>query len=150
MSRILKINPVYGEAYATGAHFFEINRRYEEAIQYYRKALELNGALWEARSQLGVNLMRQGEDAEARQQLEKCYNAHFRNAETVNSLRLLDSLNNFETFKTGNADLRLNKKEAALLRPYIEPEMKRAIATYEKKYQMKLPGPVHLEVYPKS
>jgi hypothetical protein len=26
--------------------------------------------------------------------------------------------------------------------------MQRAIATYEKKYQMKLPGPVHLEVYP--
>ncbi len=42
----------------------------------------------------------------------------------------------------------LNKKEAALLRPYIEPELQRAIATYEKKYKMKLPGPVRLEVYP--
>ena len=148
MARILKINPAYGEAYATGAHFFEINRRYEEAIQYYRKALELNGTLWEARSQLGVNLMREGEDTEARQQLEKCYEAHFRNAETVNSLRLLDSLVNYETFKTANTELRLSKKESALLLPYIEPEMKRAIATYERKYKMKLPGPVHLEVYP--
>jgi tetratricopeptide (TPR) repeat protein len=44
--------------------------------------------------------------------------------------------------------LRLNKKEAALLRPYVEPEMQRAIATYERKYKMKLPGPVHLELYP--
>ena len=34
------------------------------------------------------------------------------------------------------------------MRPYIEPEMQRAIATYERKYKMKLPGPVHLEVYP--
>ncbi len=148
MARVLKINPAYGEAYAEGAHFFEINRRYEEAIQYYRKALDLNPSLWEARSQLGVNLMRQGEDAEARQQLERCYAAHFRNAETVNSLRLLDSFGNYETFKTANTELRLSKKEAALLRPYIEPEMQRAIATYEKKYKMKLPGPVHLEVYP--
>ncbi len=148
MPRILKIDPAYGEAYATGAHFFEINRRYEEAIQYYRKALELNGTLWEARSQLGVNLMRQGDDIEARQQLEKCYEAHFRNAETKNSLTLLDSLVNYDTFKTANTELMLSKKEAALLRPYIEPEMQRAIATYEKKYQMKLPGPVHLEVYP--
>ena len=39
MDRILKVNPVYGEAYATGAHFFVINRRYEEGIEYYRKAL---------------------------------------------------------------------------------------------------------------
>ncbi len=31
MDRILKINPVYGEAYATGAHFFVINRRYERS-----------------------------------------------------------------------------------------------------------------------
>ena len=148
MQRIQKINPVYGEAYATGAHFFEINRRYEEAIRYYRKALDLNGSLWEARSELGVNLMRQGADAEAKQQLEQCYGAHFRNAETVNSLRLLDTLVNFETFKTANTELRLNKKEAALLRPYVEPEMQRAIATYERKYKMKLPGPVHLELYP--
>ncbi len=148
MIRILKINPVYGEAYATGAHFFEINRRYEEAIQYYRKALDLNGSLWAARSELGVNLMRQGQDAEAKLQLERCYEAHFRNAETVNSLRLLDTFGNFETFKTANTELRLDKKEAPLLRLYIEPEMQRAIAAYEKKYKMKLPGPVHLEVYP--
>jgi tetratricopeptide (TPR) repeat protein len=148
MARILKINPAYGEAYATGAHFFEINRRYEEAVQYFRKALELNGSLWEARSELGVNLMRRGADEEARQQLERCYNAHFRNAETTNSLTLLDSLVNYETFKTPNTELRLNKKEAVLLRPYVEVEMQRDIAAYEKKYKMKLPGPVHLELYP--
>ncbi len=148
MQRILKINPVYGEAYATGAHFFEINRRYDEAIEYYRKALALNADLWSARAELGVNLMRQGNDAEARQQLERCYNAHYRNAEVKNSLTLLDSLVNFETFKTPTTELVLNKKEAALLRPYVEPEMQRAIAAYERKYQMKLPGPVHLEMYP--
>jgi len=147
LPRILKINPVYGEAYSTGGHFFEINRRYEEAIQYYRKALDLNPALWSARSQLGVNLLRQSADTEARQQLELCYNAHFRNAETVNSLRLLDTLDAFETFKTANTELRLSKKEAPLLRPYVEPEMQRAIATYERKYRMKLSGPVHLELY---
>jgi tetratricopeptide (TPR) repeat protein len=148
MDRILKINPAYGEAYATGAHFFEINRRYEEAIAWYRKATELNGALWPARSQLGVNLMRLGQEAEARVQLERCYEAHYRNAETVNSLRLLDSLKDYETFKTATTQLVLNKKEAALLRPYIEPELERAIATYQRKYKMTLAGPVRLEVYP--
>ncbi|HEY3937761.1 MAG TPA: hypothetical protein VGL97_10040 [Bryobacteraceae bacterium] len=148
MPRILKINPVYGEAYATGAHFFEINRRYEEAIAYYRKALQLNDRLWAARSQLGVNLMRLGFESEAKEQLERCYEAHFRDPETVNSLRLLDTLDNYETFKTATTELMINKQEAALLRPYIEPELQRAVATYERKYHMKLPGPVRLEVYP--
>ncbi len=148
MERILKINPTYGQAYATGGHFFEINYRYEEAIAYYRKALSLNPDLWSARSELGVNLMRLGQRDEAREELTICYAAHYRNAETVNSLRLLDSLNNYETFKTPTTELVLSKKEAPLLRPYIEPELERAIAVYQQKYKMKLPGPVHLEVYP--
>ena len=146
--RILKINPAYGEAYSTAGHFFVINRRYDEGIRLYRKALELNPRLWEARAQLGVNLMRLGEEHEARQQLEQCYNANYKSAETVNSLRLLDSYKNFVTFKTPTTILRLHKKEAELLRPYFESELKRDIATYEKKYQMKLKGPVQVEVYP--
>lgn len=148
MDRIFKIDPVYGEAYSTAGHFFMINRRYDDAIRFYRKALELNPELWEARAQLGVNLMRLGVETEARDQLEQCYNAKYQSDETVNSLRLLDSYKNFNTYKTDNTILRLNKKEADLLRPFIEPELKRAIATYEKKYQMKLKGPVQLEVYP--
>jgi cellulose synthase operon protein C len=148
MDRILKIDPAYGEAYAMGGHFFVINYRYEEAIAEYRKALELNGRLWGARSQLGVNLMRLGLESEARAQLEQCYDAHFRDAETVNSLRFLDTMKDYETFKTGSTELLLNKKEADLLRPYIQPELERAIATYERKYKMKLSGPVRLEVYP--
>jgi Flp pilus assembly protein TadD len=148
MDRLLKINPAYGEAYSTAGHFFVINRRYPEGIRSYRKALELNPQLWEARSELGVNLMRLGQEDEARTQLEQCYNANYRNNETVNSLRLLDSYKNFQTFKSDNAILRLHSKEAELLRPYFEAELKKIIATYEKKYQMKLPGPVQVEVYP--
>ena len=148
MDRILKINPVYGEAYSTAGHFFVINRRYQEAIQSYRKAIALNPELWEARSELGVNLMRLGEDKEAYSQLEQCFNAGYQSSETVNSLRLLDSFKKFATYKTDNTILRLDQKEADLLRPYIEAELKRAIATYEKKYQMKLKRPVQLEVYP--
>ncbi|HLH02157.1 MAG TPA: tetratricopeptide repeat protein [Bryobacteraceae bacterium] len=148
MDRILKIDPAYGEAYETGGHFAEINYRYEDAIALYRKALALNEQLWSARSELGVNLMRLGHDEEARTQLEQCYAAHYRNPETVNSLRLLDSLKNYETFKTRTTELVLNKKEAALLRPYFEPELQRVVATYQRKYKMTLPGAVRLEVYP--
>ncbi len=148
IARILKINPIYGEAYSTAGHFFVLNRRYEEGIRLYRKALELNPRLWQARAELGVNLMRLGGEQEARQQLEQCYENGYKNAETVNSLRLLDSYKNFKIYETSNTILRLHKKEADLLRPYIESELKRAIATYEKKYQLKLKGPVQLEVYP--
>jgi tetratricopeptide (TPR) repeat protein len=148
IDRILQINPVYGEAYATAAHFFVLNRRYEEGIELYRKALELNPRLWKARSELGINLMRLGREEEARRHLEQCYENGYQSYATVNTLRLLDSYKNFETFRDGGIILRLHKKEAALLRPYFAAELKRAIATYEKKYGLKLDRPVQLEVYP--
>ncbi len=148
MDRVLAIDPVYGQAYATGAHFYVINRRYEEGVQFYRKALALDAGLWKVRSQLGINLMRIGHEEEGRGELERCFKAHFRDAQTVNALRFLDTLPQYQTFKAGHAELVLNKKEAALLRPYIEPELQRAIATYERKYKMRLPGDVRLEVFP--
>ncbi len=73
IDKILKINPMYGQAYETAGHFFVINRRYEEGIKFYRKAIELKPDLWTARSQLGINLMRLGQEGEARQLLEECW-----------------------------------------------------------------------------
>jgi tetratricopeptide (TPR) repeat protein len=148
MTQILKVNPVYGEAYGVGAHFFTINRRYREAIEYGQKALNLSPQLWSVRSDLGLNLMRVGRAEEARKQFLECYDAHWRDAQTKNALTLLDSLGQYQTFQTGTTELMLNKKEAGLLRPYIEPELQKAVLTYERKYKMKLPGKVRLEVYP--
>jgi len=146
-NRIFKINPIYGEAYVTGGHFFDINRRYEESIKWYRKAIELNPRLWPAHEQLGLNLMRLGQEDEAREHLELCYNNNYASSEVKNALRLLDIYSRLVTFKTDNTILRLDKKEAELLRPYIEPELKRVIATYNKKYKMKLDAPVQLDVF---
>jgi cellulose synthase operon protein C len=148
IDKVLKVNPAYGEAYATAGHFFVLNRRYTEGIKFYRKALDLNPRLWNARAELGVNLMRLGQEGEARNQLEQCYNANYKSAETVNTLRLLDSYANFNIYESNRTILRVAKKESDLLRPYFESEMQRAIATYEKKYQLKLNGPVQVEVYP--
>lgn len=148
IDRILKINPTYGEAYAIAGHYFFINRRYDEEIKAYRKAIELKPDLWSARSELGVVLMQNGDDAEARKLLEECYNAGYRAPSTVNTLKLLDTYKNYETFKTRTTVLRLQKKEAALLRPYFQSELDRAIATYNKKYHFTLDRPVQVEVYP--
>jgi tetratricopeptide (TPR) repeat protein len=148
LEKIRQVNPVYAEGYALIADQLVINRRYEDGISYYRKAIEIDPRRWSARSHLGINLMRLGQEEEPRKQLEMCYDNGYRNEETVNSLRLLDSYKNFVTIKDGETILKLNKKEADLLRPYFDDEMKRIIAAYDKKYKMTLPGPVQVEVYP--
>jgi cellulose synthase operon protein C len=148
LGKIKAVNPGYGEGYAIVARHLVLNRRYTEGVAYYRKAIEADPKLWPARSELGINLMRLGQEDEPRQQLELAYNNGQTDAATSNSLRLLDSYKNFVTIKDDTTILRLHKSEADLLRPYFEEQLHKSIATYEKKYKMKLDGPVQLEVYP--
>ena len=125
-----------------------INRRYEDSIAYLRKAVAATPDLWNAHSELGIDLMRLGREGEARQELEKAYSQPFHDSVTANALTLIDSYKKFTTFETPTTALRLNKKEADVLRPYFQEEMLRSMATYEKKYKYKLSKPVQVEVYP--
>ncbi len=147
-TKIRAVNPGDGEVYARVARQLELHYRYEDAVTYYRKAIEADPRFWAAHSALGIDLMRLGKEAEPLKEIKLSYNNGYRNAATVNSLRLLDSYKNFETFRDNQTILRLSKTEAALLLPYMQAELHRILATYEKKYRMKLPGPVQVEVYP--
>lgn len=137
-----------GKGYETVAHFYMINRRYVECIDYYRKAIAATPDLWSAHSQLGVSLMRMGRFDEARKELQLAYDNHYRDAETANSLTLIDSYSRFEIFRTPTTVLMLNKKEADVLRPYFQEQMSKTMAVYERKYQYKLKEPLQIEVYP--
>ncbi len=148
LAKISAVNPHDGEAYARIAHQLELHYRYQDAVTYYRKAIEADPRLWAAHSGLGIELMRLGQEQEPYKELQLSYENGHRDAATVNSLRLLDSYKNFATTRDGATILKLNKSEFGLLLPNLQPELHTIIATYEKKYRMKLPGPVQVEVYP--
>jgi Tfp pilus assembly protein PilF len=148
LAKIRAVNPGYGEGYAIVARHLVLNRRYEDGVAYYRKAIAVDPKDWLAHSELGINLMRLGEEDEPYKELELAYNNGQTDNPTSNSLKLLDSYKNFVTYKDDTTILKLNKNEADLLRPYFEEQLHAAIATYSKKYKMTLPGPVQLEVYP--
>jgi tetratricopeptide (TPR) repeat protein len=142
------VNSGYGAGYAIVAENLVLNRRYPEGVAYYRKAVEADPKDWGARSQLGINLMRMGQQDEARKELELSYNNGQTDKATVNSLRLLDSYKNFVATKDDTTNVLLWNTEVDLLRPYFEEQLHKAIAIYSAKYKMKLSGPVQLEVYP--
>jgi tetratricopeptide (TPR) repeat protein len=141
-------DPHDARGYETLGRFFVLNRRYDEGIEYYRKAIALDPRLLSARSQLGINLMRMGQEEEAFNQLETCANNGFKDKPTVNSLNLLEALKKFETITTPRLILKMDKKERDLLSPYFQAEVDRILASYEQKYKFKLEKPVQVEVYP--
>ena len=137
-----------GKGYETIAHFFVINRRYEEGIAYYRKAIAAIPDLWSAHSQLGVNLMRLGREEEARKELELAYENHFRDAATSQLAQPDGYVQELQDLRNAHHHPEAEQEGSRALQPYFEAEMKRAMATYEKKYQFNLEGPVQVEVYP--
>ena len=141
-------DPHDARGYNTIGHFFVMNRRYEEGIEYFRKAIALDLALYSAHAELGLNLMRLSQNEEAYRELGIAFNNGLQNSATTNTLKLIDSYKNFVEFKQGLTVLKLGKKEANLLRPYLQAEIDRSIATYEKKYKVTLTKPVAVEVYP--
>ncbi len=146
--KALAYNPTYGDVYATPAHFFVITRRYKEAVELYKKAVEIDPDLWDAQAELGVNLWRLGDEAEARSHLVTAFGGDPFSLTTTNSLRLMDSLKNFRTYSTPRLILKLDGKEADLLRPYFEELLLKALDTYRARYNFDLKRPVQLEVYP--
>lgn len=149
INKMLAVNAAYGAGYALIAHHLILNRRYDDGVAYYRKAIAIEPDLWSAHSQLGINLMRLGQAPEAAKELELAFNNGFTDGATSNSLNLLASIQkNFVTVKNGPMLLLFDKKQADALTPYYEQVMKDAMAAYDKKYQMALPGPVQVEVYP--
>jgi tetratricopeptide (TPR) repeat protein len=141
-------DPKTARGYEIAGHFFTLNRRYEEGIALLRKAVDMDPALYTARADLGVNLMRLGKEQEAYDQLKQCFDNGFASHAVVNSLKLMDTYKNFVTYKTPRMILKVNRKESDLLTPYFASEIDRCIKTYEDKYKIKLTQPVQVEVYP--
>ncbi len=160
--RALAANPGYGDAYAIPAHFYVITRRYREAIAMLQKAVEVEPDLYAAHAELGINLLRENKIDEARPHLELAYQGDRFSAPLVNTLRLLDSFDNFvvsqhpakpaapgsDASHNPGALLRLHKDEAAVLEPYVLDLVNRTIDTYTKRYDFELKQPVIVELYP--
>ena len=156
VDKALAYNPRYGEVYAEQAHFYVITRRYREATERLRKAVAVAPSLWQAHAELGVNLMREGIDDEGRRHLEIAYEGDPYSAKTVNTLRLLDTYDQFDTFEDRGpgadaavrAVFRLDKDESQLLLPYVRELTNRAIDEFTRKYGFELKSPVRVEFYP--
>jgi len=151
----LKQDPHFGDAYAVPAYFEGIRWRQAQAIALYRKALGVQPDLWSAQVQLATWLLRGEHIDEARKWLQAAYQGDPYDPVTVNTLRLLDSLHQFDTLDYGKDEsggpaliMHISPQEAAVLGPYVQRLAERALQTYSRRYQFQLRSPVNIEIYP--
>ncbi len=162
VTRALNYNPRYGLVFEDLAHFEVMRRRYREATPLLRKAIEVQPDLWSAHADLGANLLRQGQIEEARQHLQTAYGGDPYSPTIVNTLRLLDrvsevdvSSNKFTLPASGETAatdveilLRLNRKEAGALHPYVLELVRDSVITFSRRYGYRPTEPLTVELYP--
>jgi tetratricopeptide (TPR) repeat protein len=157
IGKALAENPGYGDIYATPAHFFWINHRYRESVALYEKALAIDPENRKAEVELGINLLRDNRLTEARRHLEAAYEADPFNPKSVNTLRLLDTLEGFATVTVPEKPepggfprlaFRLDKKESPALRAYAGELTSRGIEQFAKRYRLQPKETIVIEIYP--
>ena len=148
VARVLDINPGYGEVYRLAGQHAASRYRFDEAAALAEKALTLDPANSRAAGDLGMHLLRTGDEPGARRALDRSFRADPFDLVTFNLLKMLDTLDQFVTVKEGDIVLKMHRDEAPVLREYAMPLAQDALKTLSAKYAFTPTGPILVEIFP--
>ncbi|HSB11306.1 MAG TPA: tetratricopeptide repeat protein [Blastocatellia bacterium] len=148
IKRALAINPRAGEVFETLAVFAVNNRRYTDAVEFGRRAVELSPNLGSARTQLGIQLLRVGKVDEGRAQLDRAFAGDPFNVWAKNSLDLLDSMKDYVDTVRGPFIIKSEPKESGALSAYAADLAEEAHKMLTAKYRFTPRSPISIEVFP--
>jgi len=146
---VLTINPAYSDVYRVAGDHAARNYRFDEAVDLTRRALAIDTDSTRAQADLGMHLLRTGDEAGSRRALETSFKADPYDVVTFNLLAMLDTVDKFETIRDGDLIVRLHPDEAAVMREHVAPLARQALDTLSKRYQFKPTGPILVEMFPK-
>ncbi len=148
-AKALAIAPRYGEVYRMAGELAAHNYRFDDAVALTRRALSLDPSNPRMEADLGLHLLRTGDEPAARAALEASFKADGFDLVTKNLLDMLDVLDKFETVRDGNLVIRMNKAEAPVLQEYAIPLAHQALKTFSARYDFTPKGPILIEIFPK-
>jgi tetratricopeptide (TPR) repeat protein len=149
VAKALAISPAYGDVFRVAGEMAAHNYRFDEAATLTRRALSLDGKNARTLADLGMHLLRTGDEPGARAALDASFKLDGYDAVTLNLLRLLDTLDGFVTVRDGDVILRLSKDEAPVLQDYAMSLAHQALATLAARYEFTPTGPILVEMFPK-
>ena len=149
VQRALAVNPAYGDAYRIPAAHTAGAYRFPEAVELARRAVELDPGNTRAHAELGLYLLRTGDEPAARESLERSFADDPFDVMTFNLLSLMDTLAEFRTFERGDVILRLHPDEAPVLGEYVLDLAQESLDVLSARYEMTIEGPILIEIFPR-
>ena len=148
VGKVLAINPSYGEVYRLAGQHAASKYRFDEAAALAEKALALDPANSRAAGDLGMHLLRTGDETGARRALERSWKADPFDVVTFNLLKMLENLEQFVVEKEGEIVLKMHRDEGPVLREYAMPLAQEALKTLSAKFGFTPSGPILVEIFP--
>jgi tetratricopeptide (TPR) repeat protein len=148
VERVRAVNPADSEVYRMTASLLAGSYRFDEAVILARQAVGADASNARAQADLGMHLLRAGDEAGARQALDAAFKLDRYNVVTFNLLSLLDVLDKFTTIQAGKLTVRLDPSEAPVMRAYVVPLAAEALTKLSALYGVDPTGPILVEVFP--
>ncbi len=148
VSKALETNPTYGEVYRVAGEQAASHYRFDDAVALVKKGLALDPGDAQASADLGMHLMRTGDEPGARQALDRAFRADPFDVVTFNLLALLDTLDQFVTIREGDLIFKMHRDEVPVLREYAVPLAQAALKTLSTRYGFTPTGPILIEIFP--
>ncbi|HEY0971777.1 MAG TPA: tetratricopeptide repeat protein, partial [Gemmatimonadales bacterium] len=139
--------PRRAEFHVALAELVARNRLYADAATFARRAVELDPGSSRAHAQLGVNLLRTGDVAAGRRELEAAFERDPYDVWTKNTLDLLDATAGYREVATPNFRIVMDARDAELLGPLAAELAEEAYARFATRYGWRPTAPVRLELY---
>jgi len=118
IARVTAANPHCGEFFASLGAALDLSRKYPAAARYYREAIARMPQLIEPYGELGIVLMRLGDEPEARQQLERAAEFDPFHVRVDNLLKVLDVLDGYAVLETDHFVIKFDRGQDELLAKY--------------------------------
>lgn len=148
--RVLELSPRYTRLFQIVADYADWEHRYDEIVALMREALRIDPEDAKAEAQLGLGLIRGGDDASALVSLGTAFKRDPFNVRVFNTLHLYedDIPKLYATRSGGNFRLRYPKRDQAVLERYVPALLDQAWAGYVQAYGFTPRTPVGVELYP--
>jgi predicted Zn-dependent protease len=149
VSEVLALNPQYTRLFQIIGEYADWEHRYDDIVQLMRRAVRIDADDGKARADLGLNLIRAGQDAAGVVELRRAFEADPFNVRVDNTLRLYEEIlpRDYDETRAGRFRIRYPKKERALLERYVPALLDRAWAKLVTYYGFEPETPLGIELY---
>lgn len=147
--KVLARNPSFARFFTIISEFAEWEHRYDDIVSMMREAIRVDPEEAKAYATLGLNLIRNGQDAEGLAALRKSFTKDDFNVRVFNTLNFYERTvaRDYVTVDGTRFRIRYHKAEKPVLERYLPQLLDRAWESMAKRYAFTPSQPIGIELY---